>query len=296
MSSSALMTTDEPGQHRSQLLLKHGVIQPSIMTSPGGFTSGSNAPLDIVSPVQGNRQGSSGIHGTQMINCSTDSYPRKVSDDDPVTMMQLWTSVANAGDIGTLHSSWSGEVPAHLYPLNSVNSQHKSEILLSRPDMVKRMTSNQNEDETSKLGFASGSVKRAALNRDASARSNALKAQYVPDALRPDILEKRQVSVEAIDFLMDYFQQSRLNIDERPRPLTIDDSTNTDAVVLSVLTVKPVNLSSINRRTTIEAIAYDLGIDMDFDHNDDDNAVWPYRPSALSGEDCMSNAEYFLED
>jgi len=308
MPSSILMTTDKPGQHRNyarlvsdeelndenrsilDLSLKHGAIQPSIMTSPGGFTSGSNKPLNIVIPDQGNGQVSSGIHGTVMINCSTDSYPRKVSDVDPVTMVQLWTSVANGCDSGALHSSWSGEVPAPLNPFDSYN-QHKSESVLSRPDMVKRMTSNQNEDETSKLGFASGSVKRAALNRDASARSNALKAQYVPDALRPDILEKRQVSVEEIDFLNDYFQQSRLNIDERPRPLTIDDRTNTDAVVLSVLTAgKPVCLSSINRRTTVEAILDDLGIDMDYDHNDDDGEVRPHQPSALSGEDCMSIA------
>ena len=302
MSSSTLMTTDEPGQHRNyarlisdeelndenrsilDLSLKHGAIQPSITTSPGGFTSESNAPLDIVSPVQGNGQVSSGIHGTVVINCRTDSYPRKVSDVDPVTMVQLWTSVANAGDSAFISYS-----------------QHKNDSELSRPDMVKRMTSNQNEDETSKLGFASGSVKRAALNRDASARSNALKAQYVPDALRPDILEKRQVSVEEIDFLNDYFQQSRLNMDERPRPSTIDDRvddrTDTDSVALSALTAgKPASLSSIDRRTTIEAIEYDLGFDMDFNHNDDDNAVWPYRPSALSREDRMSTAEYFLED
>jgi len=308
MPSSILMTTDKPGQHRNyarlvsdeelndenrsilDLSLKHGAIQPSITTSPGGFTSGSNKPLNIVSPVQGNGQVSSGIHGTVMINCSTDSYPRKVSDVDPVTMVQLWTSVANGCDSGALHSSWSGEVPAPLNPFDSYN-QHKSESVLSRPDMVKRMTSNQNEDETSKLGFASGSVKRAALNRDASARSNALKAQYNNDAPRPGILEKGQVSTEAIDFLRDSLQQSRLNIDERPRPLTIDDRTNTDAVVLSVLTAgKPVCLSSINRRTTVEAILDDLGIDMDYDHNDDDGEVRPHQPSALSGEDCMSIA------
>jgi len=308
MPSSILMTTDKPGQHRNyarlvsdeelndenrsilDLSLKHGAIQPSITTSPGGFTSGSNKPLNIVSPVQGNGQVSSGIHGTVMINCSTDSYPRKVSDVDPVTMVQLCSSVANASDIGALHSSWSGEVPAPFNPFNSYN-QHKSESELSRPDMVKRITSNQNEDETSKLGFASGSVKRAALNRDASARSNALKAQYNNDAPRPGILEKGQVSTEAIDFLRDSLQQSRLNIDERPRPLTIDDRTNTDAVVLSVLTAgKPVCLSSINRRTTVEAILDDLGIDMDYDHNDDDGEVRPHQPSALSGEDCMSIA------
>jgi len=301
MSSSTLMTTDERGKYRScHLSLKLGAIQPSIMTSHGGFASGSSAPLDIVSSVQGNCQVSSGIHRTKMIKCSTDSFLRKVSDVDPVTMVQLWTSVANGCDSGALHSSWSGEVPAPLNPFDSYN-QHKSESVLSRPDMVKRMTSNQNEDETSKLGFASGSVKRAALNRDASARSNALKAQYNNDALRPDILEKRQVSVEEIDFLRDSFQQSRLNMDERPRPSTIDDRvddrTDTDSVALSALTAgKPASLSSIDRRTTIEAIEYDLGFDMDFNHNDDDNAVWPYRPSALSREDRMSTAEYFLED
>jgi len=308
MPSSILMTTDKPGQHRNyarlvsdeelndenrsilDLSLKHGAIQPSITTSPGGFTSESNAPLDIVSPVQGHCYVSSEIHGTVMINCSTDPYPRKVSDIDPVTMVQLCSSVANASDIGALHSSWSGEVPAPLNPFDSYN-QHKSESELSRPDMVKRITSNQNEDETSKLGFASGSVKRAALNRDASARSNALKAQYNNDAPRPGILEKGQVSTEAIDFLRDSLQQSRLNIDEHPKPLTIDDRTNTDAVVLSVLTAgKPVCLSSINRRTTVEAILDDLGIDMDYDHNDDDGEVRPHQPSALSGEDCMSIA------
>jgi len=301
MSSSTLMTTDERGKYRScHLSLKLGAIQPSIMTSHGGFASGSSAPLDIVSSVQGNCQVSSGIHRTKMIKCSTDSFLRKVSDVDPVTMMQLQllgSSVANASDSYALHSSWSGEVPPPLNQLKSVNSQHENESLLSRPDMVKRITSNQNEDETSKLGFASGSVKRAALNRDASARSNALKAQYNNDAPRPGILEKGQVSTEAIDFLRDSLQQSRLNIDEHPKPFTIDDRTDTDSVALSALTAgKPASLSSIDRRTTIEAIEYDLGFDMDFNHNDDDNAVWPYRPSALSREDRMSTAEYFLED
>jgi hypothetical protein len=64
---------------------------------------------------------------------------------------------------------------------------------MPRPDMVKRMTSNQNEDFETKPDFTGEgrSIKRAALNRDNSMVSNRLKAEYAPGALkRPIPLDK----------------------------------------------------------------------------------------------------------
>lgn len=52
---------------------------------------------------------------------------------------------------------------------------------LPRPEIVKRMTSNQNENLETKPDLKGPSVKRAALNRDNSLASNRLKAEHLPE-------------------------------------------------------------------------------------------------------------------
>lgn len=91
---------------------------------------------------------------------------------------------------------------------------------MMRPDMVKRMTSNQNEDFDTKRDYtAEGpSIKRAALNRDSSETANRLKAKYAPGALKkPTAIDKemRGLSIS--------MEQSTL--DAKPRPLALDERT-----------------------------------------------------------------------
>lgn len=59
------------------------------------------------------------------------------------------------------------------------NEQDQSH--LPRPQIAKRMTSNQNETSETKPDLCGPSVKRAALNRDQSAVSNRLKATHLPE-------------------------------------------------------------------------------------------------------------------
>jgi hypothetical protein len=94
--------------------------------------------------------------------------------------------------------------------------------MMPRPDLVKRMTSNQNEDFETKPDFSGEgrSIKRAALNRDNSMASNRLKAEYAPGALkRPIPLDKDMRMLSAS------MEQSSLGGGARPKPLLTEERT-----------------------------------------------------------------------
>ena len=61
------------------------------------------------------------------------------------------------------------------------DEQDQDQSNLPRPQMAKRMTSNQNETVETKPDLCGPSVKRAALNRDQSAVSNRLKVTHLPE-------------------------------------------------------------------------------------------------------------------
>lgn len=89
-----------------------------------------------------------------------------------------------------------------------------------RPDIVKRMTSNQNEDFDTKRDYnAEGpSIKRAALNRDHSAAANRLKAKYPPGALkRPGAIDKEMRGLS--------ISMEQSSLDAKPKPLALDERT-----------------------------------------------------------------------
>lgn len=89
-----------------------------------------------------------------------------------------------------------------------------------RPDMVKRMTSNQNEDFDTKRDYnAEGpSIKRAALNRDSSAAANRLKAKYAPGALKkPSAIDKEMRGLS--------ISMEQSSLDAKPKPLALDERT-----------------------------------------------------------------------
>lgn len=197
-------------------------------------------------------------------------------------------------------ASWSGQTQNQSFPqpADFLHRGHESDSVgvkytgdmdnLPRPDIVKRMTSNQNEDESNKRGLAGGSVKRAALNRDSSATANALKARYIQ---RPDVIKNREVSVQEMDSLQDSLEQSNLGVDRaRPRALTGEERTSTIDNIANDLIAKPVSLSSGHRTSTIEALAHDLDIDTDSGAKPSSGRL--SRPQTLRTEDRLSTAEY----
>lgn len=228
-------------------------------------------------------------------------------DVDPA-IAQTWSSQSDdyekaANMIGEeMSSSWSGQAPSQSFPQSDFalrgHDNDKSGLTYSdtnelpRPDMVKRMTSNHNEDESNKRGLAGGSVKRAALNRDSSAAANALKAKYIPEVLqRPGALNKREVSVQEMDMLNDTLEQSRLGVDRtRPKFFTANQRNSTmDNIAIELMT-KPKSLNKGCRTTTVEALAIDLDIETDSDYEANSSGI--SRPPTIRAEGRLSTEEY----
>lgn len=163
------------------------------------------------------------------------------------------------------------------------STQGKIAELLPRPDMVKRVTSNQNETPETRPSLVGPSVKRAALNRDSSATSNRLKQQYIPG------FTKRQTSIvdeKEMRQLSDNLEQSTLTTEiARPKPLSDEERTSSIDHIAMDLMVKPVALSSTSRSSTIEALALDLV-------NDDPFA----RPGVIQRETTMDKIFKELRD
>ena len=187
--------------------------------------------------------------------------------------------------------SWSGDGnhENERQPSSPRDFRHQRESVgIARPDMVKRMTSNQNEDAETKRDYMGDgrSIKRAALNRDNSMASNRLKEAYAPGALKkPSVLdnEMRSLSVS--------MEQSSLGT--KPRPLAYDERTSTlDMFAIEMLT-KPAPLDSTDRSTTIDEIGIELGIDLD----DEEGLLTPVgvipKPPRLRMEGRLTTAEYF---
>jgi len=167
---------------------------------------------------------------------------------------------------------------------------------LPKPDMVKRMTSNQNETLETKRDLVGPSVKRAALNRDNSMASNRLKEQYLPAYRKGSFNtehEMRQLSSN--------MEQSSLA--HRPKPLSSEERMTTIDLFAMDLMVKPRSLTGTSRSSTIEALDLDL---------EDDPVLRPFpversttmedvfadlkerlpRPSALSATDRLTTTDF----
>lgn len=125
-----------------------------------------------------------------------------------------------------------------------------------KPDIVKRMTSNQNETNETKhdLGYDGRSVRRAVLGREGSVASNRLKEKYLPEYFD---------TKKEVDMLSTNFQQSTLESctnKSAPRPSHFrkDDRMTTLDMSALDLVVKPIALGTCSRSTTIEALSLDL--------------------------------------
>jgi hypothetical protein len=91
---------------------------------------------------------------------------------------------------------------------------------LPRPNIVKRMTSNQNETPETKPDLKGPSVKRAALNRDSSAAANRLKAASLPEYYSKD---GKFDPENAVNVLSDNLEQSTLSTGEAPKQVALNE-------------------------------------------------------------------------
>lgn len=163
---------------------------------------------------------------------------------------------------------------------------------LSRPTIVKRATSNQNETLETKPDLRGPSVKRAALNRDNSLVSNRLKAEYMNKTVKEaDTFD----SDKEVRNLSGNLEQTSLEVSEatgkiRPKPLSATERVSTIDKIAMDLMVKPEPLNNRSRSTTIEALALDFDDDQimrpDFDRMSSLNSVFSNvaRPAALAAD------------
>jgi len=189
------------------------------------------------------------------------------SGQDPTEIAKTWSAGSGSSGGGGVGSEgydrFRAAGPKNGAPGVAVDrNATAAPVAESRPDLIKRMTSNQNETLETKPDLKGPSVKRAALNRDNSTAANRLKEKYVPGYRnRPFNLERemRQLSQT--------FEQSTLDATAtgvKPKTMSDADKMSTIDHIAMDLMAKPVCFSGQSRSSTIEALALDLDDDLFF--------------------------------
>ena len=186
-------------------------------------------------------------------------------------------------------SAWSGKPEAEIVKTLSeeefepekqrANLEVPDALVDTKPDIIKRATSNQNETFETKPDRVGASVKRAALNRDSSRASNRLKEICFPGQFSNGTFD----ALKEMNELSEDMNRSRLSGDaSRPFPISEDGRTSTfdylpplgdgpigrDSLGSSLhssngslramdLAVKPKPLATSSRSSTIEGLALD---------------------------------------
>jgi hypothetical protein len=146
--------------------------------------------------------------------------------------------------------SWSGEEYGRTTSRGSSPSKQQrrrdwpNQDTLSRPNIVKRATSNQNETIETKPDLRGPSVKRAALNRDNSLVSNRLKAEYMNGTLQETATfdsekEVRNLSgnLEQTTLHAETVASTTKTYEPRPKRLTASERTSTiDKIAMELMT------------------------------------------------------------
>ena len=128
------------------------------------------------------------------------------------------------------------------------NSNH-----IPRPTIVKRDTSNQNENYETKPH-----IKRAALNRDQSATSNRLKEECMPGYFDKEILNKEMQTLQEdteqirLSPVPDSYVQTLEN--SKPQPFSQDGRVSTMDAIVNDLMAKPSPLLGGDRMSTIDVL------------------------------------------
>jgi len=203
------------------------------------------------------------------------------SGQDPNQIAKSWSG--GSGGSGEEYRSPTVATGRKSQVVSSSSEEHQPAS--SKPEVIKRATSNQNETAETKPDLKGPSVKRAALNRDNSTAANRLKEKYVP-GYRKD----RPFNVEREMRQLSYtFEQSAIAESAtdtatgvKQRSLGEGDKMSTIDITAMDLMIRPMNLSNTSRSSTIEALALDF---------DDDPLI---RPEPMS-ERSETMEEVFRE-
>eukprot|EP00536_Pseudo-nitzschia_multiseries_P001803 jgi/Psemu1/63352/estExt_Genemark1.C_230102 len=131
---------------------------------------------------------------------------------------------------------------------------------IPRPGMVKRDTSNQNENCESKPN----QVKRATLNRDQSATSNRLKEQFIPEVFTRDMRSLQETT-----------EQIQLNSPVSERPSAPIDLSNGDGATLHHMMPLPADGHATRADTWSNNLSHA------HERPDDDNTFNPPSPGNI---------------
>lgn len=148
--------------------------------------------------------------------------------------------------------AWSHEYDGQPRPVPGADTspfRNGASATPSRPHIVKRDTSNQNETYETKP-----SIKKAALNRDNSLASNRLKNQYMPEYYNFD-------TESELKDLSSNLEQSKLGIRPKPKPLGEEGRVSTIDAIAQDLMAKPQPLLLGDRVSTLDALDIDLETD-----------------------------------
>lgn len=262
---------------------------PNAASSPPTATNGPSSPRYSVDPVVASAW----------------------SGKDPTEIAQSWSggSSSNGGNAGEEYDQFTGPRPSPRSPSGRNDiTQPALSPNGSRPDIIKRHTSNQNETIETKPDLRGPSVKRAALNRDSSAAANRLKEKYVPGWKPSGTAFNAEHEVNQ---LSENLEQSTLNNGAegvsavRPLPLREEERMSTIDQIAMDLMVKPVSLSNTNRSSTIEALALDLNEDDPFirpgpvergstmDEVFNDLKDGAPKPATLSAADRLTTKDFY---
>ena len=151
---------------------------------------------------------------------------------------------------GFLNCSSSSITSVHRY------AEEKKQDM-PKPDIVKRMTSNQNETMDTKPDLDGHSVKRVALNREGSLASSRLKKKYMPgyfDSNREVEMLSSSMRQSSITHILPASSLGSV----KPALITKEDRMATLDMSALDLVVRPVALGSTSRSTTIEALNLDF--------------------------------------
>jgi hypothetical protein len=257
--------------------------------------------------------------GSGTAHASPPRAPPSQYNVDP-SIAQTWSSQSDdyervSGIMShEVQRSWSGEEYGRTTSRGSSPSKQQrrrdgpNQDTLSRPNIVKRATSNQNETIETKPDLRGPSVKRAALNRDNSLVSNRLKAEYMNGTLQETATfdsekEVRNLSgnLEQTTLHAETVASTTKTYEPRQKRLTASERTSTiDKIAMELMTQPdPLRSGSRSRSSTFEALALDFDDDqlpkLDLDRMSSLGSVFSSnvpRPGALTSDGRITTMDF----
>lgn len=185
------------------------------------------------------------------------------------------------------------QTPTYEQQVDVEHDRNIDQSCLPRPQIVKRMTSNQNETFETKKDVVGPdrSVKRCALNRDSSLASNRLKAAQFPDRYNQN---GKFDPVQEMNTLTDTMKQSTVSESPQANSFGLEGRSSTiEKIAMDLMGPKPATITANNRTSTIDALDLD-NLESDPIMEGGGGAI--PKPSAMAANTRMSTMEACFAD